>query len=510
MVSKLRKLLKWVLVALAASLVTLLGVRAYDAQRGPPLELWHTFVPHEPTAGEIDKADWQQYLAAEGKIFAEVRTEVTDKLDPESREPANRYFADSPIYPGKFATDWNRSYVMEPAGKPACAVVLLHGLTDSPYSLRHLARRYRDDGYVAIAVRLPGHGTVPSGLAKVEWEQWTAATRLAVREARRRAGPGTPLHVIGFSNGGALAMKYALDALDDKTLARPDRIVLISPMIGITSFARFAGVLGWPAVFPSFAKAAWLGIVPEFNPFKYNSFPVNAARQSSLVARTLQAQIAAHAADGRLKELAPVLTFQSVVDFTVSTRAIIDALYANLPANGSELVLFDINRSAKFGPLLRRSTDTMLARLLPDAPRTFRTTIITNAGPGNPEVVERVTEAGATAEQTRPLGLLYPRDVFSLSHLALPFPLSDSLYGLEPESTDEYGVNLGAMATRGERGTLIVSLDSLIRMSSNPFFPYLMDRVEEGLGKGRGGAAPVVPQAAGGSGETAAAPAPAK
>ena len=126
MVSKLRKLLKWVLVALAASLVTLLGVRAYDAQRGPPLELWHTFVPHEPTAGEIDKADWQQYLAAEGKIFAEVRTEVTDKLDPESREPANRYFADSPIYPGKFATDWNRSYVMEPAGKPAGAVVLLH------------------------------------------------------------------------------------------------------------------------------------------------------------------------------------------------------------------------------------------------------------------------------------------------------------------------------------------------------------------------------------------------
>ena len=40
------------------------------------------------------------------------------------------------------------------------------------------------------------------------------------------------------------------------------------------------------------------------------------------------------------------------------------------------------------------------------------------------------------------------------------------------------------MATRGERGTLIVSLDSLIRMSSNPFFPYLMERIEEGIGKG--------------------------
>ena len=224
--------------------------------------------------------------------------------------------------------------------------------------------------------------------------------------------------------------------------------------------------------------------MPEFNPFKYNSFPVNGARQSSLVARTLQQQIARYAGEGKLGELAPILTFQSVVDFTVSTRAIVNALYVNLPANGSELVLFDLNRSARFGPLLRRSTDTVLARLLPEPPRTFRTTVITNAGPGDPQVVERVTEAGATTEQTRQLGLTYPRDVFSLSHLALPFPMDDSLYGLEPEQPEEYGANLGAIATRGERGTLIVSMDSLVRMSANPFFPYLMQRIEEGLGSG--------------------------
>ena len=71
----------------------------------------------------------------------------------------------------------------------------------------------------------------------------------------------------------------------------------------------------------------------------------------------------------------------------------------------------------------------MLARLLPDAPRTFRTTVITNASPDSAEVVERVTEAGATTERTRALGLIYPREVFSLSHVALPFPMNDSLYG---------------------------------------------------------------------------------
>jgi len=478
---------KWVkrgAVVLAVSAITLLAVRGFDAQRGPPLELWHTFVPHELSADEIDKADWKRYLAAEERAFAEVRTEVTDRLSPQARDESNRYDATSPIYPGKFATDWNRSYIMLPEGQPVGAVVLLHGLTDSPYSLRHIARRYRDDGFVAVAARMPGHGTVPSGLSTIEWEQWTAATRLAVREARRLAGPSVPLHVIGFSNGGALAMKYALDALDDKTLARPDRIVLISPMIGITSMARFAGVMGWPAVLPRFAKAAWLGIVPEFNPFKYNSFPVNAARQSSLVARRLQQQIASHATDGKMGELAPILTFQSVVDFTVSTRAIVNALYLNLPANGSELVLFDLNRNTKIGTLLRANTDTVLTRLLPDAPRSFRTTVITNASPNSAEVVERVTEAGATTEQTRALGLMYPREVFSLSHLALTFPMNDSLYGLQPDVPEEYGVNLGSMATRGERGTLIVSVDSLSRMSSNPFFPYLMERIEEGIGKG--------------------------
>jgi alpha-beta hydrolase superfamily lysophospholipase len=297
------------------------------------------------------------------------------------------------------------------------AVVLLHGLTDSPYSLRHIAQRYVEEGYVAVAIRMPGHGTVPGGLAAVEWEQWTAATRLSVREARRLAGPSVPLHVIGFSNGGALAMKYALEAASDKTLARPDKIILIAPMIGITSLARFAGVMGWPAVFPRFAKAAWLGVVPEFNPFKYNSFPVNGARQSSLVARALQQNIAQYASQGRLGELAPVLTFQSVVDFTVSTRAIVDALYVNLPSNGSELVLFDINRNTKFGPLLPRNTETVLARLLPDAPRTFRTTVITNVSPDSAEVVELVTEAGATTQESRVLGLTYPREVFSLSAL---------------------------------------------------------------------------------------------
>jgi hypothetical protein len=79
------------------------------------------------------------------------------------------------------------------------------------------------------------------------------------------------------------------------------------------------------------------------------------------------------------------------------------------------------------------------------------------------------------------LGLSYPAELYSLSHIALPFPITDSLYGLQPDNPEEFGINLGAVAPRGERGALIVSLDWLLRLSSNPFFPYLAKRIEEAI-----------------------------
>ena len=480
MTAKLFRFLKRTLLLMVVVAATLLAVRAYDSQRGAPLQLWHTYVPHEIRAAEIDKADWPAYLKAEDALFRDVRAEVVDKLEPESRNASNRYFAGSPIYPGNFKQDWNRSYVLEPDGPPIGAVVLLHGLTDAPYSLRHIARRYRDRGFVAVGIRLPGHGTVPAALTDIEWEDWDAATRLAVREARRRAGPSTPLHIVGFSNGGALAVKYALDAMADSRLAQADRLILVSPMIGITSFARFAGLAGLPAMFPAFAKAAWLGILPEFNPFKYNSFPVNGAVQSHRLTVALQDRLARAAREDRLQRMPPILTFQSVVDFTVSTRAVIASLYALLPANGSELVLFDLNRAAKISSeLLRSASETVLTRILADPPRTFRTTIIANVADDRQEVQERVIEAGATTEQVRDLGLAFPPGLFSLSHVALPFPMYDALYGLQPDEAENFGVNLGAIAPRGERGVLIVDLDALVRVSSNPFFPYILERLGE-------------------------------
>ena len=180
----MKRILAWVLVTLLFVGAAGLGIRSYRALQGPPLQPWHTFVPTELHAAELDIADWSRYIAQEQGIFDSVRANVTQKLEPGARVPYNRYFEGSPVFPPRFAQDWNRSYVIEPASPPKGAVVLLHGLTDSPYSLRHVARRYAERGFIAIGLRIPGHGTVPAGLTDVRWEDWMAATRWAVNRSR--------------------------------------------------------------------------------------------------------------------------------------------------------------------------------------------------------------------------------------------------------------------------------------------------------------------------------------
>ena len=222
--------------------------------------------------------------------------------------------------------------------------------------------------------------------------------------------------------------------------------------------------------------------MPEFNPFKYNSFPVNGGRQSYLLTQVLQDQIARLANTNGLNGLAPILTFQSVLDFTVSTRAIISSLYAYLPANGSELVLFDVNRSVAFGQLLRRSSEAALARTLPELPQAYRITVVGNDKANPTATIARTVAAGETTELVKHLGITYPREIFSMSHVSIPFPLEDPLYGLYPDTSyEDFNIELGTLAPRGERGALVVNMDFLSRVASNPFFPFILERIEYGI-----------------------------
>jgi hypothetical protein len=59
--------------------------------------------------------------------------------------------------------------------------------------------------------------------------------------------------------------------------------------------------------------------------------------------------------------------------------------------------------------------------------------------------------------------------------------VTDPLYGSQPDARESFGLRLGTLAPRGERGVLVVPLDALVRISSNPFYPYLERRVSEGI-----------------------------
>lgn len=137
-------------------------------------------------------------------------------------------------------------------------------------------------------------------------------------------------------------------------------------------------------------------MAPEFNPFKYNSFPVKAARQSWLLSQALQQQIIRAARQGELKALPPILTFQSVMDSTVSTRAVVESLYRYLPDNGSELVVFDINQAADLRVLFRPALYAAVNTLLAPAPRAYTTTVVTNATAHTLQTVARTTLARGT------------------------------------------------------------------------------------------------------------------
>src|SRR5690606_19109863 len=122
---------------------------------------------------------------------------------------------------------------------------------------------------------LPGHGTAPSGLVRATWQDMEAAVQLATRHLHQQH-PDAPLYVIGYSNGAALALLYELDALMDARLPRPDRLVLVSPEIGVSRLARFARTQARLGRLLGLEKLAWNDLSPEYDPFKYGSFAINA------------------------------------------------------------------------------------------------------------------------------------------------------------------------------------------------------------------------------------------
>jgi carboxylesterase len=134
-------------------------------------------------------------------------------------------------------------------------VLLCHGFTGSPHSLRGWAEYLADAGLSVSLPRLPGHGTTWQEMARTRWEDWYAEVNRAFEELRGRSDQ---IFVMGLSMGGCLALRLAEvqgSAVSGLVLVNPSvtadtRLFALAPVLklvvpslkGITSDIKKEGV----------------------------------------------------------------------------------------------------------------------------------------------------------------------------------------------------------------------------------------------------------------------------
>jgi hypothetical protein len=228
-------------------------------------------------------------------------------------------------------------------------------------------------------------------------------------------------------------------------------------------------------------KLAWNAIEVEYDPYKYNSFAVNAGDQVYRLTSEIQKLLKKNMDAGRLQQLPPILAFQSVVDTTVSASALVTGLFEKLPASGHELVFFDINRINEAARIFNNDPKPYLDRMLYDKELSYTLTLVANENGASSKVGFLRKEAGTNVVDAAPLDLAWPQGIHSLAHVSLPFRESDPLYGAN-SSKENPGIHLGDVALQGERGVLRVSADAMLRLRWNPFYSYLEQSVQNFVG----------------------------
>ena len=466
---------RWLATVVVVLLLTIYFGRVFDALRMPPLGPEHRIKFDEEFKASMENdTDWAAYLAIEDALAAELAEKIPSQSRPDS--PADRYFANSLVHPDKFGGNWNRSYELT-VPSPRGVAVMLHGLSDSPYSMLATAQALAGAGYNVVAMRMPGHGFAVGGLLRSHWQDWAAAVRIAIRRAVQLPGADESLLLVGYSNGGLLAVDYALQCTSNDELPCPDGLVMMSPGIAITSAAA---VMNWHAALswvPYFEQFKWLQVLPEVDPFKFTSFP----KQAAWEVHKLSSRVHDDLADAdKAANMPPVLTFQSIVDNTVGATAIVSAVYDRLPANGSELVLYDVNRNSTMLHLMEDVPDDPAVYFAALAPLDFNVTILRNRDPSSNAIDVQTLAAGRTEAMIAATKLRWPTEIYSLSHIAIPFRPDDILYG-DGSLSNDTDVVLGALAPRGERDVLLLEPEFFLRIRHNPFFAFQAQRLTEWL-----------------------------
>ena len=107
------------------------------------------------------------------------------------------------------ATESAEPFLLTPPEPSSTGVLLVHGFLASPAEVRGLGERLAACGHVVMGPRLRGHGTSPWDLRSRSWEDWLTSVRTGYSIL---AGFCDRICLVGFSTGGALALRLAADA----------------------------------------------------------------------------------------------------------------------------------------------------------------------------------------------------------------------------------------------------------------------------------------------------------
>ncbi len=191
-------------------------------------------------------------------------------------------------------------------------ILLIHGFTGTPQSLRPWGEHLATEGYTISCPRLPGHGTVLADMNLTRWPDWYGSAERALEDLRRCC---SEVFVAGLSMGGTLAIRLA-----EQHGEHLSGMVLVNPSLG-TERKDIALVKILAKVVPS-----WKGVSndikkPGARELAYDRLPLKATW-------SLQQLWAVTRADLHRVRV-PVLMFRSTEDHVVeplSGRLLLDGV----------------------------------------------------------------------------------------------------------------------------------------------------------------------------------------
>ncbi len=170
----------------------------------------------------------------------------------------------------------NAPLCMEAGLGKSRGILMLHGLSDSPFLLRELAQSLAQQYPCALIRGLltPGHGTVPGDLLHSTRLDWQRAADYGISSF---ATGVDELFIVGYSNGGLLALNYLDRHRDEELIAG---LVLLSPAL-LTSDPR--------AYLSPYLRylIKWVSKNADIDAAKYESFPMQAAAEFYLQTREI-------------------------------------------------------------------------------------------------------------------------------------------------------------------------------------------------------------------------------